>query len=564
MREAGAWPDAAEEASGTTERCSRAIPRWAMRTAAAAAAPTSRRTRTRSWAAGVVLVMAAVATLAAMNSAGVDPPDEARVDVDVDAAAPLPTKPTTSAKGNVTAFARMVKDKRFIVVQTDTRLRGETGARAPFTKDVPRVSVLAMHEWARRMGYGYVFLDQTDACFDGPDVHTDASQRFSYYWCKIPALVVVLRLLELVPRHAKTDRFVLLCDTDALPGQLPGSLEEIVQAAHAIEPWSILLNSDKGYYWYGLARDAYPATNGGINSGVVLLRESRKQTRELVDELWFSLTKEKTPVEAQQSLVKVACDVSAVENDAPWPLSADAQAKLVEAFRKAFGTPKAEVQTLRSRAADGKRRISFDVAFKVPNVSLTRDLAAQCCGEGACFRLLPSNLGVVKGTETCQTEWASTLTSWPGDQDRLNYLAQLHPDEIKMEPTTRLAGGCLKGTKIVGHWCRDASTKLTGANDASERLQRDLKLANESRAVQTACADDVSSPLLLDGCVRREWDAWLGAATLEARVPTVVLPASTKGMGTRNFLARVVDVGAFDVRLGCVGADDAGVPCGVP
>ena len=509
--------------------------------------------------------------------------------------------PPQEKRNNLPAFARLVQGKRFIVMQADTRVRPwKPSIKVPrnFSHDFARSSVLAMSHWARQNGYGYVFVDQGPGCADGPFVN-DASPRvdqtgWSTFWCKISALQYVMRMLTHVPLgKGMRDRYVLVLDTDVTPGDLQLSLDSFVDVHLASsEPWSILVNTDKPFFWHFVlaAGKVYNTSGvtGGINAGVFLLRESNGRTRELLDELWFDLTQRVTPGEALFSSVTVKMRVPHRTTPSPTVAAVanhTSTSTSTSTVRRVFEWPPRDPSVLRAVAgvlnkAWGVSRVSFNAMWwlasdrimvnvlpNIGDVERFREAAKNCCDHGRCFDAfveagaVPTPQVVRVGSESlvdvavesCIATMWSALRTWPGEQDRLNLLADLHPDEVKVDPTRLLHEVVTPpfATRIVAHWCLSDNAKKLGAKRASmwtlDALGPEVGVC---RGIWSSPSMTQQQPLSAHASCVGEWDVWGGRTALSRFVPAVRLPVAARGLNTKDVLANVVDAGDFDVRLG--------------
>jgi hypothetical protein len=401
---------------------------------------------------------------------------------------------------NIEQLIHLLQDKTFIVVQTDTRLRKFLSSTSEqqqqqqpnnpipllFSKQIPLVSVLSMFTWATitttsqlygsSHNYGYLFLDiDPEHCALPGLTNEENIQKLAYYWCKVPAMKfmnsLLLHMNTILPSHKQRQRYILFVDTDTFPG---GAANETLETIVAKNPgsWHMLVNSDRGYYWWGVALHVYLRI-GGINSGVILFRVSPR-TDELISTWWFDLTRKSSPYELANSVFRIK-----IPTQYRGKAAVDGYVKNL--FSQLTIPSHIAVNFSWSDYYEDSNTVNIH-----PHTSVMKDfytvMNLTCTTNNKAGTADAADAAVTCVPPAGKAEILNTLLSWPGDQDRLNWLADLHAGkDIRLETTGVLGGGCLKGTKLVGHWCKSLTTKEEGAKQASEILKNIFSNKNNNR-----------------------------------------------------------------------------------
>jgi len=208
-----------------------------------------------------------------------------------------------------TTLAAHLRGKRFLVVQTDSRM-WRVWARAPldFANATFGPSILDVSGWAAARGYAYLHVTSPRKCV------SPAGKRMVLYWCKVPAILYALRAcrahaLDAVV-YVDTDVFALQGEVgvDAVLAQAPGAHLFVTPAAY---------NSSWARWLRAKAHRKHPMyTRGPVNSGSLLVR-CTAEGEALVRAWWFNLTARPSPFELRMLRgAGLATTVIAVELDA--------------------------------------------------------------------------------------------------------------------------------------------------------------------------------------------------------------------------------------------------------
>jgi hypothetical protein len=181
---------------------------------------------------------------------------------------------------------------RYLVIQSDSRLRNTTSTTSSFSNHAVAPSILMMADWAKSNGYGYLF-------FDGPGpkcAHPNqAGKTIASFWCKVPSLLYAFHLAR-----AWNFSGVLFADSDVGPQIFspPVLIDDV-----PIPPNKhVVLLSARGQVWGQAVMNIYKC--GSVNSGV-LFYKTTDETWNLLKQWWFESTLIPTPFEVVKSYVDV-------------------------------------------------------------------------------------------------------------------------------------------------------------------------------------------------------------------------------------------------------------------
>ena len=396
--------------------------------------------------------------------------------------------------------------------------------------------------------YAYLFIRSPPKCWSADGTTTLAS-----YWFKIPALLYALRLCQLA---GPSVRGVLILDTDVsrdFSVDTDFTLEDVVRdvenktaAPFDSGPVQIVFSADAFSFWVRLLWRQAVYGRGGINSGAVLVRPTAR-AHALLAHLWYNWTRELSPYETSRvampmwAAATVADRKNLIDKNVDFkrvpPAYAAAQAAHPDLL------PSAIVGDVSALLTATGFRLSYSLS---PRAGAVAELARikHCCDGTVCAELLlrellaaankvvlrgqeGKNLSLVNFTAGCgaAVHGISTLVTWPGDQDRLNWLYDVYRTETASS-TPALALSLTKGwyqPMLLFHWAEGQDIKAEFAQRASNRTWRLIAPALES------------------------WDDWESRGAWEAiaaRVPSWSLDGAASNMSTAEALRRI-DAGAF-------------------
>jgi len=373
------------------------------------------------------------------------------------------------------------------------------------------------------------------------------------YWFKIPALLYALRLCQLA---GPSVRGVLILDTDVsrdFSVDTDFTLEDAVRdvenktaAPFDSGPVHVVFSADPFSFWVRVLWRQGVYLRGGINSGAVLVRPTAR-AHALLAHLWYNWTRELSPYEVSRvampmwAVANVADRKNLIDKNVDFKRVPPAYAAALAAHPDVL--PNANVGDLSASLTATGFRLEYSLA---PRAGVVAELARikRCCDGTVCAELLlrellvaandvvlrgqeGKNLSLINFTAGCgaAVRGISTLVTWPGDQDRLNWLYDAYRVETASS-TPALALSLTKGQyqpMLLFHWAEGQDIKAEFAQRASNRSWRRIAPAQQP------------------------WDEWETRGAWEAmaaRVPSWSLDGAASGVDTAEAMRRI-DVGAF-------------------
>jgi hypothetical protein len=452
----------------------------------------------------------------------------------------LSLKPPIATAKNNNPFSAYLSNAEYMVIQVDNRLNPLwDGAEIPrhlpswnFSSKTVGPSIFDVQHWSNVHGYAYLFFVSPDK-LSGP-----RGEAMSPLWCKVPSLLYALSICH--RHHLKA---VLFVDSDVGVGKQESrfGIEHVLSQHPAHMFLTPALNSS----WLKTIRSnrlqLYP--RGGINSGSLIVK-CTSEGIELVKAWWFELTAMKSPYELAKvtkrpgTLVRLDALVVDTKHFVK-PDKAKINAKMRNLVRM-VGPPKhlsMSVHTLTvDETAQPYWKLKIVLSLTMNNESRTveskiyLDARDKLCeankqsklGLRVFNRLLEYGLsaeGVTKADEedniedediiededdgkrsmlfsernvTCATRVPrSTLTDWPGDQDRLNWLfdsaggariSGKNDDDspVVLSKQPLIAPCFYTNNSLLFHWCASSNAKASGSRAASERARARFNVPSQT------------------------------------------------------------------------------------
>ena len=320
--------------------------------------------------------------------------------------------------------------KRILLVQADNR---EFNTSMNISSSFVHSSLVGMRLWADMHGYAHVWIKGKPESPHGI--------KLANYWNKVPATMMGLRLA----RRSNISTIVFI-DSDVVPVEfnVDSPFDCGLDGMLVRHNTSFAVSEDKEF-WSTLLRSLKVYKMLAINSGIIMF-DTSEHSEGLLKHWWLESINVSSPFEIQKGtfVVEFTLAVNTTTTSTlrgnPHFTAQSVAKKLNETLAVNLAVHTRPPRVLNATTALWSVGLSLHHRMAYPSGTYLIDAFHSCCdGQKACAQLVPPDIPVVEWS--CKLNPASTLISWPGEQDRLNWLVtELFPG-ARIVPSLGICAG---------------------------------------------------------------------------------------------------------------------------